>query len=959
MKLSTTLSLRTRLLLAGVLVNAMMLALLIADGISVMDKKLQERARIHLEERKHLLNAALSVPLASRQYRAIIHILERVRSDSGITYLILFDHNDNVVASAGWEEGSPLPAAADSSAAPVSPAGEHIHTAVNIESGGIRIGSLHFGVSTAFMRTARAELIRENLAIGGFALLLSVLSMVALSFWLTRNLAQLTKASESLAAGDLNVRLPVEARDEVGKLTHAFNAMASTLQGRIKALADNEAKFSAIADYSYDCELWISPEGKLIWINPRVLDMFGYTPEECLATENFPAPFIDEQDATRTVRQIRRALRGNTGQDYEFRAKRKDGSGFWAAADWRPIYDNRGGYLGIRISIRDITQRKEAEQRLEATVVELRDSHVVQKEYLTRAQDEHARLSALLGVMETGILFVSTDNKVVYTNPAFTRIWMIAPGTRLIGRNSKEVLATSACALARPEEHGKRVLLLPREGEIEGALEIPMADGRLLTQQVHSVEDVYGRPVGHLWLFQDVTRERQTADQLIYLAERDALTGLYNRHRFNEELARMIADAQRHGSRVALLFFDLDDFKFINDTFGHRAGDAMLIRVAGEVAGQVRRNEMFARLGGDEFAILVPEISEEMLRVLAERITRSIAMVRFQFEGQNLRLTSSLGIAVYPQHADNVEDLIARADTAMYQAKEAGKNAWRVYRSDLDTTSQMVKRMSWNDRILHALENDLMELQFQGVYAAGNRALSHFEVLVRMRDKDDPTVLLMPGQFIPVAEKSGKILDIDRWVLRQAIQLLANVDSIPALAVNISGRSFNEPLLPQFIAGELKRCGVAPRRLIVELTETSAVSDLHDAQRFIEALHQAGCGVSLDDFGTGFSSFAYLKHLQVDSVKIDGLFIRNLPKEHDNQLFVKAMVTVARGLHRTTIAECVEDEETIIMLRGFGVDCVQGYYLERPCTDHPLLAKVAKRPNAELAGVVYLSPRRS
>ncbi|HSC95983.1 MAG TPA: EAL domain-containing protein [Burkholderiales bacterium] len=947
--LPVTLSLRTRLLLAGVLVNVMMLALLIADGISVMDNKLDERARIHLEEQKQLLNAALSVPLAERQYQTLTQILERVRTDNGITYLVLFDHNEKLVASVGWDESRPLPRVAATSTAPSFVAGERFHTAMNIDSLGIRIGRLHFGVSTAFMRTARAELIRENLVIGGFALLLSILSMIALSFWLTRNLAQLTAASQNLAAGDLNVRLPVEGGDEVGKLTHAFNTMAATLQSRIKALAESEAKFSAIADYSYDCELWISPEGKLIWINPRVLDMFGYTPEECLATANFPAPFIDEQDATRTVRQIRRALRGNTGQDYEFRGKRKDGSEFWAAADWRPIYDNRGGYLGIRISIRDITQRKEAEQRLEATVVELRDSHVVQKEYLTRAQDEHARLSALLGVMETGILFVSPDTKVVYTNPAFTRIWMIAPGTRLIGRNSKEVLATSACALARPEEHGKRVLMLPREGDIVGPLEIPMADGRLITQQVHSVEDVYGRPVGHLWLFQDVTRERQTADQLIYLAERDALTGLYNRHRFNDELARMIADAQRHDSRVALLFFDLDDFKYINDTFGHRAGDAMLIRVAGEVAGQVRRNEMFARLGGDEFAILVPEISEEMLRVLAERITRSIAMVRFQFEGQSLRLTSSLGIAVYPAHADNAEDLIARADTAMYQAKEAGKNAWRIYRSDLDTTSQMVKRMSWNDRILHALEHDLMELQFQGVYAAGNRALSHFEVLVRMRDKDDPALLLMPGQFIPVAEKSGKILDIDRWVLRQAIQLLADVDSIPALAVNISGRSFDEPLLPQFIAGELKRCGVAPRRLIVELTETSAVSDLHDAQRFIEALHQAGCGVSLDDFGTGFSSFAYLKHLQVDSVKIDGLFIRNLPKEHDNQLFVKAMVTVARGLHRVTIAECVEDEETIIMLRGFGVDCVQGYYLEKPGAEHPMLVARPRRQNAGLA----------
>ena len=944
------LTFRARLLLGSALVNVVMLILLLVNGIGIMDERLNEQARVHIEEQKQLLNAALSVPLAAGQQHALEEILRRVRRDDGIIYLVLFDRGERLVASAGWSSTSPLPAADPPAKKPLVGKAGHIHTVMDIEVAGRRIGKLHFGLSTAFMRAARAELIRDSLVIGGLVLVLSVISMVALSYWLTRNLARLTRAAESLAAGDLNVRLQVEASDEVGQLTHAFNAMAAALQGRIRALAESEAKFTAIADYSYDCELWINAEGKLIWINPRVLDMFGYTPQECLDTQNFPAPFIADPDVTRTVRQIRRALRGNTGQDYEFRARRKDGSEFWAAADWRPIYDSHGGHLGIRISIRDITQRKEAEQRLEATVVELRDAQTVQQEYLTRAQDEHARLSALLAAMDTGILFVSHDNRVVYTNPAFTRIWMIAPGTHLIGRSPQEALASSACVLARPDDQGKRVLRLPREDEILGVLEIQMTDGRLVTQQVHAVEDVYGRPVGHLWLFQDVTRERQTADQLIYLAERDALTGLYNRHRFNEELARMIADAQRHDTRVALLFFDLDEFKYINDTFGHRAGDAMLIRVAGEVAGQVRRNELFSRLGGDEFAILVPEISAEMLRVLAERITRAIALVRFQYEGQSLRLTSSLGIAVFPDHADNAEDLIARADTAMYQAKEAGKNAWRIYRSDLDSSLQMVRRLSWNDRIMHALENNLMDLQFQGVYNTSDRSLSHFEVLVRMRDKDDPAVLLMPGQFIPVAEKSGKILEIDRWVLRESIQMLAELSSIPAFAVNISGRSFDEPTLPQYIAEQLTRCGVAPRRLMVELTETSAVSDLHDAQRFIEALHQTGCGVSLDDFGTGFSSFAYLKHLQVDSVKIDGLFIRNLPQEHDNQLFVKAIVMVARGLHKTTIAECVEDEETLVMLKGFGVDCVQGYYLEKPRADHPLLAAASRlqKTNLEL-----------
>ncbi len=932
------LSLRARLVLASVLVQAIMLGLLLANSISTLDETLAERTRVHLADQKPLLNAALGGLLGAGDMRGVQAVLDDARRSSEHAYLVLFGRDGRLLAASG-----PPPSA---------PPGEphrmrdaRFQTEMAITSGGEQLGTLKFGWSTAFLERARGELIRESLLIGALVLILSVVGMVALSYWLTRHLRELTEAAAALASGDLDVRLPVERDDDVGQLTRAFNAMAATLEGRIKALAESEAKFTAIADYSYDCELWIGPDGRLIWINPRVTDMFGYTPAECLETDNFPAPFISEPDVVRTMRQIRRALRGNSGQDYEFRVRRKDGREFWAAADWRPIYDAEGSYLGIRISIRDITQRKEAEQRLEATVIELREAQAVQQDYLTRAQNEHARLSALLGAMDIGILFVSPDRKVVYSNPAFTRIWALPPGGRLIGRDPQEVLTSSATALARPEDQLRHILRQPKPGEIFGTFEIQLADGRLITQQGHAVEDVYGRPVGHLWLFEDVTRERQTADQLVYLAERDALTGLYNRHRFNEELARMIADAQRHDSRVALLFFDLDDFKYINDTFGHRAGDAMLIRVAGEVAGQVRRNEIFSRLGGDEFAILVPEISNEMLRVLAERITRSISLVKFQFEGQSLRLTSSLGIAVYPDHADSSEELIARADAAMYQAKEAGKNAWRIYRSDLDTSQQMVSRLSWNDRILHALENGLMHLQFQGVYTAKERDLVHFEALVRMRDKDNPDRILTPGEFIPMAEKSGKILDIDRWVVREAIELLAHNDSIPAVAVNISGRSFDEPTLPQYIAEELKRCSVAPRRLLVELTETSAVSDLHDAQRFIEALRETGCGVCLDDFGTGFSSFAYLKHLQADSVKIDGLFIRNLPHDYDNQLFVKAIVAVARGLHKTTIAECVEDEATLEMLKTFDVDCAQGYHLERPRDDHPLIV-AARRARA-------------
>src|SRR6185436_15398561 len=210
-------------------------------------------------------------------------------------------------------------------------AGDTFHSEVEVRMGAERYGKVAFGLSTGFLKTARNQLIRDNLAIGVLALLASTALMFALAYFLTRNLSKLSAASAQLAAGDLNVRVPVRGGDDIAQLTHAFNTMAEALESRVKALAESEAKFTAIADYSYDCELWISPEGKLAWVNPRVEDMFGYTPQDCLRMSSFPAPFIAEHDAARTMREIRRALRGNTGQDFEFAARRKDGTEFCAA----------------------------------------------------------------------------------------------------------------------------------------------------------------------------------------------------------------------------------------------------------------------------------------------------------------------------------------------------------------------------------------------------------------------------------------------------------------------------------------------------------------------------------------------------------------------------------------------------------------------------------------------------
>ena len=927
-------SLKWKLILASIVVQAAMAALLAINSARLIEDSLINQADLRHRELTELLNASLGGPLVEGDYGTILELLDHSRNRDGIVYLVLYDRSGAIVARSGLA-GGPLPPLDKSM---LDDDGDGIYdTQVPIAVNGHVYGILRYGISTHFLDNSRKHLVRQSALIAGVALTVSIVLLAAIAFLLTRHLSALIRVSRQVASGNLWAVVPVTSRDEVGTLAETFNKMTVALRERIEALSKSEANFHAIADYTYSWENWHSPEGKLIWVNSSVERVTGYTPQECLAMDGFPLPIIYSEDAEKAKRELERALRGGSGSDLELRIMRKDGEVIWASVSWQSIYNVEHTYLGVRSSINDVSERKVMDALIQEKIEELQHSEEIQRDLVGQAQLEQARLLSLLSAMSIGILFASSDNRIVYTNPAFLRIWMIRDSDALVGRPIADVLKFSANVLAQPDNFSKYLMQVVGTHEISDTVEINMADGRLITQVSYPVRAHDGAVIGRMWIYEDITRERQTAEQLIYLAERDSLTGLYNRHRFQEELGRMITEAKRRDSSGALIFFDLDEFKYVNDTFGHRAGDAMLIRVAGEVSTLVRRNEFFSRLGGDEFALLVQDGGEQEAAALAERIVRAISQIPFRFEGQNLRLTASLGIALYPQHATNVEELITHADTAMYQAKEAGKNAWRVYRQDLDATREMVNRMTWNDRISHALEVGLLRLHFQGIYQTESGELSHLEALVRMVDESDATRLIMPGHFIPFAERSGKIIDIDRWVIREVVQLLQQSPHIQCVAINISGRSFDEPSLPQYIAEQLERGGVNPARLQVELTETAAVSDLHDAQRFIEGLHQAGCTVCLDDFGAGFSSFAYLKHIKADTLKIDGLFIRDLPNDHDNQLFVKAIVDVARGLHKTTVAEFVEDQETLDMLKAFGVDKVQGYFLDTPRADHPAL----------------------
>lgn len=674
----------------------------------------------------------------------------------------------------------------------------------------------------------------------------------------------------------------------------------------------------------------LEPLAHTLYVSPQIESQLGFTAQEWINDSALWEKLLHPEDTDRVMAEIAAAETGSAPTYLEYRIFRRDGSLAWVADYSVKIKDAADQQTYIQGVMLDISQRKDAEQALQRALDDLRIAEKQQRDLHNLAEREQSRMAALLAAMSIGILFEDNNHDVEYVNPAFLNMWLINEREDLRGLPTKTVLERSSERFAQPTNASKYVLNVLNTHEISERFELELSDGRMLTQLSYPVTDSEGRVLGRLWIYEDITQERQTAQQLLYLAERDPLTGLYNRHRFQDQLQNMIASTLRNRTQFALLYFDLDDFKYINDTFGHSAGDTVLVRAAGEVSSIIRHIEIFARLGGDEFAILSSLAPGDDITVLPSRIVSAIASIPLRFRSTNIRLTSSVGVAIFPEHGETAEDLVAHADAAMYQAKSQGKNTWTVYDSSRDASENMMQRMSWRDRIAQALDQDMFELHFQGVFATADRRLSHAEVLIRMHDAQNPGQLIMPGQFIPIAEKTGQILDIDRWVIRHSIGLLAAHTDLAPLAINISGRSFDEPDLPLYIRKLLLEQQVDPSRLIIELTETAAVSDIQDAQRFIEAIHQAGCKVCLDDFGSGFSTFGYLKYLGVEILKIDGVFISDLANNRDNQIFVKAMVEVARGLGKLTVAEYVEDEATFESIQKLGLDLAQGYCFGRP-----------------------------
>jgi diguanylate cyclase (GGDEF)-like protein/PAS domain S-box-containing protein len=509
----------------------------------------------------------------------------------------------------------------------------------------------------------------------------------------------------------------------------------------------------------------------------------------------------------------------------------------------------------------------------------------------------------------------------------------------LTGYASEELLATSLEAITHPDDQDLSATAM--QGLIAG--ETPQL--RLETRYMHRaghpiwallhasvVRDGAGQPLYAIAQVLDITERKRFEGQLQHLADHDPLTGLVNRRRLEVELRNGVALAKRYGHAGALLVIDLDNFKYVNDTYGHAVGDELICRVGGVLRERLRETDVLARLGGDEFAVMLPRASLADAQAVAADLLGLIRSQACVLVGERrVRLSGSVGVAPIDPRAElTADELLVEADLAMYEAKETGRD--RVAPVDVsDQQARMSARLSWSERIRDALEHDGFVTFQQPILDLRTGTVGRHELLLRMEGEGGD--LIPPGAFLYVAERFGQIQAIDRWVIARAVEILAERRGAGlelALEVNLSGASITDEAVLEFVASEVENAAIDPSKLIFEVTETAAIVNVERARHFAERLAEFGCKFALDDFGAGFGSFYYLKHLPFDCLKIDGDFIRKLPTSVPDQLTVKAIVEIARGLGKETIAEFVEDELTLGLLREYGVDFAQGYHVGPP-----------------------------
>jgi diguanylate cyclase (GGDEF)-like protein len=443
-----------------------------------------------------------------------------------------------------------------------------------------------------------------------------------------------------------------------------------------------------------------------------------------------------------------------------------------------------------------------------------------------------------------------------------------------------------------------------------------------------------GEVMGVVLVFKDVSEARKLSQQVSYEATHDPLTGLVNRTELERRLQRVLETALTQSTENAFCYLDLDQFKLVNDTCGHVAGDELLRQLGRLLEQHIRKRDTLARLGGDEFGLLIEHCSITEARGIAESLINTLGDFSFPWEDHSFNIGVSIGLVSVDHQSKSMGEILRAADSACYIAKEQGRNRIHMHQDDDEEQARRYGEMQWAVRIPRALEDQRFQLYFQEIVPilGDEPAAAHYELLLRMQDERGE--LIMPGAFLPAAERYNLSDKLDRWVISRIFQWFQqhpeHQQRLNLCSINLSGLSLNNQAFLSFVIKELESCGIAPWKICFEITETVAIANLSSAIRFISSLRELGCRFALDDFGSGLSSFAYLKNLPVDFLKIDGLFVKDILDDPMDLAMVKSINEIGHVMGKKTIAEFVENAAVLERLREIGVDYAQGYGIGRP-----------------------------
>jgi diguanylate cyclase (GGDEF)-like protein/PAS domain S-box-containing protein len=589
---------------------------------------------------------------------------------------------------------------------------------------------------------------------------------------------------------------------------------------------------------------------------------------------------------------------------------RKDGSVFpvrMTSDIVRDVKDGVPGNIAIVATCEDISERKSSEEtlRLRQRVIE----------------------SSSNGIMITDMN--GPDNPIIYVNPAFVRITGY-DAQETLGRSMLFLLGGDHEQVEFMEIHA--ALLEQREGNT--VLRNYRKDGSLFWNDlsVSPVLDETGKVAHFVWIINDVTEREQHEELLEYQANHDALTGLPNRNLLADRITQSLANAHRYNQPVAVLFIDLDNFKFVNDSLGHALGDRMLIIQAERLLKSIRSGDTVARYGGDEFVIVVSNLEKSVDAASVAQKIQEIISRPFTIDGHEFGITCSIGISLYPKDGTDVDSLLKNADAAMYRAKEQSRNSFQFYTSEMN--DRAVERMVIERHLRHALEMGQLEMHYQPQIELNNGRIIGVEALLRWHSPSLGTV--PPSRFISLAEETGLIVPIGEWVLKTCCRQNkawqdAGLTPVP-ISVNISARQLQKKDLSGDIAGILRETGLKPYFLELEIVESMVMKDVESAMLIMNELKSLGIQLAMDDFGTGYSSLSYLKRFPFDRLKIDLSFVRDIICDPESASIARTIIAMAHNLNLRAIAEGVETKEQLDYLRLHGCDEMQGYYVSPPVT---------------------------